>query len=381
MMRQSRNILGLIMAALIVSGCAQVQGDEVGVRSFNIYFGVEKKAKQTGTYLYIPVLFDFYFFPKTQQKLEMVESEIAPASTLEMEKKTLAPAQQSMELQLERVENQMAQLQQLKVVPHKLAEGRQNIRVKTADGNDIWTDVTVTYQVIEDKAPVVVQKVGVSMNEVERLVGMETRGVIRQVMGELGTRDFYQSEMREAKIVAAQKLLNDKLNPLGVNINSLAINQFRFLPEYEDLLRERALADQKKQEYEQLTLAAQKEKEAKVAKAKGDADAMRALAEGRRESLKIQGAAEQYSREQEAFAAEVRLTKEAEGLRELVKGLGGPGGDALVAREVARTLEGKKLILVPGEGGAINLTNVNELLKTYGGIKLIEKESAPEKKK
>ena len=82
-----RFVLGLVMASLILSGCAQVQGDEVGVRSFNIYFGVEKKAKKTGTYLYVPLLFDFYFFPKTQQKLEMVESEITPASGAEMEKK------------------------------------------------------------------------------------------------------------------------------------------------------------------------------------------------------------------------------------------------------------------------------------------------------
>jgi regulator of protease activity HflC (stomatin/prohibitin superfamily) len=380
MMRQSKNIWGLVILALVLSGCAQVQGDEVGVRSFNIYFGVEKKAKQTGTYLYIPWLFDFYFFPKTQQKLEMVESEIAPA-TDEGAAKMSAPAPKSMELQLERVEQQMAQLQELKVVPHKLAEGRQNVRIKTSDGNDIWADVTVAYQVMEDLAPVVVQKVGGSMAEVERLVGMEARGVIRQVMGELDTRDFYQSEQREAKLQAAQKMLNQKLNPLGLNINSLNVNQFRFLPEYEDLLRERALAEQKRQEFEQLTFAAQKEKEAKVNKAKGDADAMRALAEGRRESLKIQGAAEQYSKEQEAFASEVRLTKEAEGLRELVKGLGGPGGDALVARELARTLEGKKMILVPGEGSGINLLNVNDLLKAYGGVKLIEEGATPEKKK
>jgi len=377
MRRASGFIFGFLFLGLLAEGCVQVQGDEAGVRVFNIYQGVESSAKTTGTYFYIPGLFDFYFFPKTQQKLEMVESEIAPAAPAAAAKKEAVFAQKGLELELSRVEEQMRQIQQIQVVPHKLAEGRQNVRLKTADGNDIWADVTVTYQIIEQLAPVLVQKVGVSMTEVERLVGMESRGVIRQVFGELETRDFYQAKEREAKIESAQDLLNKKLNPLGIRINNLTINQFRFLPEYEDLLRARALADQKQQEFAELTLAAQKEKEAKVAKAKGDAEAMKALAQGRSESLKLEGEAELYARRQEASATEAKLSKEAEGLRTLVQGLAGQGGDNLVARETARMLSGKRLIMIPGESGNINIMNLNDLLKDLGYLKLAEK---PEQK-
>ena len=363
--------IALITLAFLGFGCIQVAGDEVGVRVCNIYKGVERKAKKTGTYFYIPGLFDFYIFPKTQQKLEMVESEL-PAPKAEVGEKLKGEAKKTYELELSQIEAQMKKIQEVKVIPHKRAEGRKNIRLKTADGNDVWVDVTVAYQIIENLAPVLVQKIGTNMKAVERLVGVETRGVIRQVLGELDTEEFYSSELREGKIEQAKELLNKKLNPLGIRINSLALSQFRFLPEYEDLLREKALAEQKRLEYEQLKLAAEKEREAKIAKAKGDADAMRALAEGKKEKLRLEGEAEQWALMERAKATQTKLIKEAQGLQKLTKSLAGAGGENLVARELARVLKGKKIIIVPGEPGTINIMNLNELLQTYAGFKALE---------
>jgi len=376
-------LLALSALGLILASCVQVAGDEVGVRVFNLYQGVEKKAKKTGTYLYLPGIFDFYIFPKTQQKLEMVESEeileIPAEQNMAMPQ---AQAKQSLELEMTKVEEQMQKIQEVRVIPHKRAEGRNNIRLKSADGNDIWVDVTVTYQIIENLAPILLQKVGRNLSDLERLVGVETRGVVRQVLGTLETRDFYQSVAREQKLEEAFNLLNQKLNPLGIKINSLNINQFRFLPEYEDLLRERALADQKRQEYEELTLAGEMEREAKIAKAKGDADAMRALSDGIKQRRKLEGEAELYSKKQEALASESKLLNEAEGLKQLVWSLSGPGGDNLVATELAKSLQGKKIILIPGEGNSINLLNLNELMEKYGSLKFLEEktETGGEKK-
>ena len=356
--------ISLMMIMLILGGCVQVAGDEVGVRVFNIYKGVEQKPKKTGTYFYLPGIFDFYIFPKTQQKLEMVEAEAELAR--KAEETILAPsAGKGYELELAQIEEQMKKIQDVKVIPHKRAEGRRNIRLKTADGNDIWVDLVVAYQVIEDLAPVLVQKVGVDMEAVARMVGIETRGVVRQVLGELSTPEFYLAEKREEKIAQSKEFLNKKLNPLGVRVNNLALIQFRFVPEYEDLLRERALADQKRQEYEQLKLAAEKEKEAKVAKAWGDAQAMRVLAEGKKERLGLEGEAELASLSEQAKATETKLLKEAEGLKKLTRGLAGAGGENLVARELARVLRGKKIIILPGEQGTINIMNLNEFIKKY----------------
>jgi len=375
MRRRAYRIWLPAILGMLLSSCVQVAGDEVGVRVVNLWKGVEKSAKKTGTYLYLPGIYDFYLFPKTQQKLEMVETQIPAGAPAAKEAPKAAAAEQAYEVDLSRIDEQMRKIQQAQVVPHKLAEGRENIRLKTADGNDIWVDVTVSYQVIEDLAPVLVQKVGTSMEAVNRLVGMETRGTARQVLGELSTKDFYneqaeaQGEQREMKLLETFKLLNAKLNPLGIRITSLTVNQFRFVPDYEDLLRERAVYDQKRKEFEQLILAAENENKAKVAKAIGDANAMRTLAEGRKQSLNLEGEGEQ-----------VKLTMEAQGLRELTRGLAGPGGDNLLARELGRTLEGKKIILVPSEG-TINLLNVNDLVKNYGALQLLEEQAGAEAKK
>ena len=118
----------------------------------------------------------------------------------------------------------------------------------------------MSYQIIEDKVPVLIQKIGLMPADVERVVGLEARGTVRSALGGLATRDFSNSQLRGQKMNDAQKVLNDKFNPLGVKINSLTVDEFRFRPEYEQLLREQTLADQKKQEFEQLTQAAQKEK-------------------------------------------------------------------------------------------------------------------------
>jgi len=368
-----RRLLGLAILISLsgLNACTQVQGDEVGIRVCNFYKGVERAPKKTGTHLYIPVLFDFYYFPKTQQKLEMVESQV-PALILEEERRREAPAKdKSYELDLNRITQQMEKIQAVQVIPHKLAEGKENIRLKTADGNDIWIDVMLAYQVIEDLAPVLAQRVGTDMQTVEKVVGVEARGIVREVMGELNTKDFYQADLREQKLEQAKKTLNERLNPFGIKINSLNINQFRFVPEYEDLIREKVLAEQKRQEYEQLALAAEKERDAKVAKAQGDAQAMVAIAEGRRETARLEGEAEMFSKNQQALAQETKLTKEAEGLRALVNRLAGLGGDNLLAKELASVLAGKPIIIVP-QTGTINVLDLNELLQNYSAVETLK---------
>jgi hypothetical protein len=67
--------------------------------------------------------------------------------------------------------------------------------------------------------------------------------------------------------------------------------------------------------------------------------------------------------------------QEAVGMQALAPALAGPGGEAQVAREVARALQGKKILLVPSQG-AINVLDINELLQTYGAVKALQAPAA-----
>ena len=374
-------ISGLILG-LVAGGCIQVASDEVGVRVVNLPLprvgGVEKTAKTTGTYLYLPELFSFYKLPRTQQKLEMIEEQRGPAeeenAAFNIGKSMIqSPAQRGFELELPQVEKQMQMLEEVKVVPHSRQEGKNNIRLKTADGNDVWVDVVVSFQVIEELAPVLIQKVGYTMTDIADLVGPTARSVIRSVLGELRSAEFYEAKAREDKLTKAATELNAMLNPFGIKVTSLALPEFSFSKDYENILREKALAEQKRQEYERLQLAAEQEKAAKKNKATGEADANIALAQGRKLRAEQEADASLYAKTQQADATRTRLVQEAIGLQALVPALAGPGGEAQVAREIARALQGKKILLVPaGPGGAINVLNLNELLQTYGAVKAIQ---------
>jgi regulator of protease activity HflC (stomatin/prohibitin superfamily) len=373
-------IAGLMFCLVFASaGCVQVASDEIGVRVNNLYGGVEEKAKITGTYLYIPGIHSFYWFPKTQQKLEMIEESREPIETeqgsdaaTEMKDAAQRPWG-GYELELQQVEAQAKMLEQVRVAPHRRVEGKQNIRLKTADGNDVWVDVTVSYQVMEDRAPVLVQKIGPRMDSVVDIVGPEVRGFVRQVLGELKTGEFYQALEREAKIKKALDALNLRLNPFGINVVSLNVPEFRFSREYENILREKALAEQKRQEYERLQDAAEQEKLAKKNKARGEADAMIALAEGRMLRAQQEAEAAYNARASRAEAVGEKLNNEAEGLAAITSALSVPGGEMQVRRELARAIQGKKIMVLPGgAGGTINIMDLNELLQSYGSIKAIE---------
>lgn len=370
--------------ALLAAGCVQVNSDEVGVRVINLPLpvvgGVESQAKTTGTYWYIPGLVSFYKFPKTQQKLEMIEEERGPTededAAANVGKEMVQAPEQGYELKLQQVADQVRKLEQVKVVPHSRQEGKNNIRLKTADGNDVWVDAVVSFQVIEDKASVLVQKVGYTVDDITNLVGPMARSVVRSVLGELKTGEIYDARAREERIEKARGELNAKLNPFGIKVTSLTVPEFRFSKDYENIIREKALAEQKRQEYERLQLAAEQEKAAKKNKATGDADANIALAQGRKLRAQQEADATLYAKTQEAEAQHLRLLNEAAGMQVLAPALAGPGGEAQVAREVARSLQGKKILLVPAQG-AINVLDINELLQTYGAVKALQAPAAP----
>jgi len=256
-MRRASGLIAMLFLGIVACGCIKVKGDEVGVRVLNVYQGLEQTPKKTGTYFFIPGVYDFYVFPKTAQTIDMSQSEAFPVSPAP---KKADPGSKVLDLDASVIQDETNNIESIKAVPHKASDGKQDIRLKTADGNDVWVDVTVSYQIIEDKVPVLIQKIGLMPADVERVVGLEARGTVRSALGGLATRDFSNSQLRGQKMNDAQKVLNDKFNPLGVKINSLTVDEFRFRPEYEQLLREQTLADQKKQEFEQLTQAAQKEK-------------------------------------------------------------------------------------------------------------------------
>src|SRR5262245_46821635 len=92
-----------------------------------------------------------------------------------------------------------------------------DVSFKTIDGNDIRVDVTVAWQIDPKRAPYLLVKVGESTDQVkEKLVRPACRSIVRDVLNELNSEEFYVSSKRFEKANTARERLAAFLNPEGV---------------------------------------------------------------------------------------------------------------------------------------------------------------------
>ncbi len=252
---------------------------------------------------------------------------------------------------------------------------RDELKFKTIDGNDIELDVIITYQIIPEKVPHMVQYIAQNDAELRNnVVRSIARSVTRDIFGELKTEQFYIAEERDAKAEQAKEELNKILNPYGVNVGRVSTKDYRFNPEYQKAIEDKKVADQQAEKFKSEFQASKEEYLKKVEQAKGQVNEMIAKSNGEYERAKI--AADAYFEQNKKRAEAVRAEAEAEakGITEMNKALAGAGGEVMVKMQMAEALRGKRILLLPNGGNGIDLksTNVNKLLETYGTQKLAE---------
>src|SRR5262249_56423457 len=120
------------------------------------------------------------------------------------------------------------------------------MELKATDGNDISMDVTVVWQIDPRKAPSLLSDVGTSTDEVkEKLVRPMARTLVRDVLNELDSESVYNSDKRFEKAEKARTVLTASLAPFGVLVQQVILHEHRFNSEYEKVIRDRKLAEQR----------------------------------------------------------------------------------------------------------------------------------------
>jgi regulator of protease activity HflC (stomatin/prohibitin superfamily) len=243
-----------------------------------------------------------------------------------------------------------------------------SLRFKTIDGNDVWVDVTISWGVDPKMAPYVLQFVGESTPEVEaKLVRPVTRAVVRDVLNQLTSEEYYQSDRRFQAAEEAQVRLNGVLNDEGVHVDQILLGEHRFNEEYEQLIRDKKVAEQ---EAERLTSETEAEVEGKrreMQELLGQIEKNKQIAEGESAKKKRDADAIRYEHEQQAAATRVEADAKAQGMRERAAAMAGTGGENMVKLALAKALAGKKIIFVPaGSGMDLRSTDMNALLQSYG---------------
>lgn len=258
--------------------------------------------------------------------------------------------------------------------------GRDDLLFKTVDGNDISLDVIISYKIVKEKAPLILQTVATSDEELrENIVRTITRSKPRDIFGELNTEEFYIAESRTEKSVEVQRVLNEILAPFGVEVTQVGTRDYRFNPQYQEAIEEKKVADQEAEKLKSETRATQEKflTEVEIAKAQNAKLQEQADGEYRRAVIEADAYYEQQTSIAQAVIAEGKA--EAEAIREMNAALSGSGGEAMVKLKLAEALQKKRIIMLPIGGGGLDVrsTNVNDLLTTLGIQQLAKPPAAP----
>jgi regulator of protease activity HflC (stomatin/prohibitin superfamily) len=308
-------------------GYFYVGADEVAVVVNNLTGGVQT-IDRAGVVIYVPFLQNVYTLDKREQILVMSSTNITP--------------------------NQ--------------PEGNP-LWVKTIDGGDVILDMTLHYRVIPPMADFIIQDSGFTNAFKDKWLYDYGRAICRYNFGELRVDDFPFASRRAEKANQAKAELNKHLNPHGIDILAVNVQDYRYYREYAEKVHERRLADKEVEEQKARGSAAMenqrrviveetKKMDVEVARFLGDlqkreidaeakAESIRHDAEAYFEKVKIEADAEYERLAQRAEAVLVARKAEAEGILELRKALEGEGGRNLVKMEYAKRLREARIQGVP----------------------------------
>lgn len=334
-MRRFLILTAMIMAALTLGACVpHTTGlTEVGVRTRKTALwgskGVEDRIYAPGgTYFFLPLINDWHVFDTKLQNLEMTFSKMRGDR-----------------------------------------KSRDDLVFKTIDGNDISLDVIIAYRINPDKAPHILQYVARDDDMLRgTIVRTVARSKPRDIFGELKTEAFYVADARETQSGKAQEALQKILGPMGIIVEKVLTNDYRFNPEYQKAIEDKKVADQQVEKNKSAQHAAIEEYKRKLEEARGEVNKMVADADG--EYLKAKIEADVYREQQQLLAQAIQAEgiAEAAGIREMNDALAGSGGEAIVKLRIAEAIQGKRIILLPVSEGGMNLktTDINGLIEMLG---------------
>lgn len=140
----------------------------------------------------------------------------------------------------------------------------------TSDGQQVKVDATVLFKIDKEKAPEIWQTIGTDY--VDKIIRTISRSQIRMIISRYSAPAIYSEKRQEAEAVMTQEIA-ELLKPKNILVDKVLLRAVYFSPEYSKAIEEKVVAEQlvKKAEFEvqQASRAAQ----AKIAEAKGLAEA------------------------------------------------------------------------------------------------------------
>jgi hypothetical protein len=184
-------------------------------------------------------------------------------------------------------------------------------------------------------------------------------------LGKLTTVEFSLPDLRRAAADETTNALNRRLSPLGITVQKINVPKPRYNSQYEAKINEKETNNQEAEKILSQQGVARVEFERKSIEAEAGKSARIEKAKGYFEVRKREADALKYEKMQRAKGLEAKLTADAAGWDRINRALSSGGGKNLVAKAIAESMAGKKIVLIPtGNEQDLSVTNVNDLLKT-----------------
>jgi hypothetical protein len=302
----------------------RISGEEVGL-ILNKFTGEVEVVNSQGTKIYNAIMNDFYVLDKTLQTMEMSTD----GSRGDRKR-------------------------------------RDDLKVKDLDGNNIYVELKVQYRIVPEKIKEVLETSGYLDRDKEALYKKKwireyVRSICRDSLGELKTEEFYEATNRTDKIKIAQQKINKKLDPFGINVDSIVMfRKPNFHPNYQDIINRKEKADQDIKTQIALAKAATEKRETlitkegnikvvdlerhkgvleeKILETEAQAEKVMKAADAYYDQVTIGAEADLYRNEKQATGILEVKKADAEGIEALKDALEGEGGLNMVKMEYAKKL-------------------------------------------
>ncbi len=173
--------------------------------------------------------------------------------------------------------------------------GDDSIRARTKDGQEVFIDASIIYQV--DEAKVIDLHIAWQDRYRNELVRPTTRGIVRDIASQYGIEEIVSSE-RAALEIAITAAMEEKFLENNLILVDFVLRDIHFSEEYAVAVEQKQIAEQqaqqakfvvesKKQEAEQARQVAQGRADAVVIAAQGDANARLIQAEAEAAALEL----------------------------------------------------------------------------------------------
>ncbi len=140
----------------------------------------------------------------------------------------------------------------------------------TSDGQQVKVDATVIFRIDQKSAPEVYKTIGADY--VDKLIRPYSRSQIRMVISRYTAPAIYSEKRQEAETVMTQEL-SELLKPKHIIIDKILLRTVVFSPEYSKAIEDKVIAEQKVKQAEYEVKVASQQAQAKIAEAKGLAEA------------------------------------------------------------------------------------------------------------